>query len=260
MAKLWVVVRNGEILVHEADGVPALPTLDPLEVWRDAAQPLIELGRSFDCDCFALSVDAGAEPPTGMRFATARSLFGALDEPTLHVVGKAIALTEFEATHRFCGSCGTPTKPSALERARVCPSCGATAYPRIPPAVITLIERGDQLLLARSARFKAGMYSAIAGFVEVGESLEQAAAREVKEEVGVEIEDLRYFGSQPWPFGKSLMVGFFARYRAGEITVDGEEIAEAAWFDSGALPLLPPPISIARKLIEAYLQRRRDAS
>jgi NAD+ diphosphatase len=177
---------------------------------------------------------------------------------TLNFVGKAIALTEFEVMHRFCGRCATPTEPSALERARRCPRCGATFHPRIPPAVITVIERGDQILLARSARFTSGVFSAVAGFVETGETLEEAVAREVKEEVGVEIDQLRYFGSQPWPFGRSLMIAFFARYRAGEIAVDGEEIVEAAWFELDHLPKLPPSISIARKLIDSLVAQHQS--
>src|SRR6185369_14128960 len=169
---------------------------------------------------------------------------------------RAIALTEFETTHRYCGRCATLTQPSLVDRSKRCPSCELHVYPRIPPAVITLIERDGRLLLARSARFKTGMFSAVAGFVEIGESLEQAAVREVREEVGVEVGELRYFGSQPWPFGRSLMIGYFARYLSGEIVVDGEEIVEADWFELERLPLLPPPISIARKLIEAYLTER----
>jgi NAD+ diphosphatase len=183
-----------------------------------------------------------------------RSLFSALDPARLDLVGKAIALAEFEDTHRFCGRCGAPTVASTAERAKRCPSCGLTFHPRIPPAVITLVERDGRMLLARNSRFKNGVFSAVAGFVEVGESLEQAAIREVREEVGVEVGELRYFGSQPWPFGHSLMVGFFARHLVGDIAVDGDEIAEADWFGPDRLPPLPPHISIARKMIDAFLR------
>ena len=254
--QLWIVVRDAEVLIAETEGVLSLPPAVLARPWVESADGHIRLGRFAEREYYAVAANAAGEPASGLRFASARSLFGILDEVTLNFVGKALALTEFEATHRFCGRCATLTEASALERARHCPRCGATFYPRIPPAVITLIEREDRILLARSARFKNGVFSAVAGFVETGESLEEAVAREVKEEVGVEIDQLRYFGSQPWPFGRSLMIAFFARYRAGEIAVDGEEIVEAAWFELNRLPPLPPSISIARKLIDSFVARQ----
>jgi NAD+ diphosphatase len=141
------------------------------------------------------------------------------------------------------------------EAAMRCPACGLLAYPRISPAVMVLVRDGDKLLLARSPHFKPGVFSALAGFVEPGETLEQCAAREVREEVGIEIANLRYFDSQPWPFPNSLMVAFFADYAGGTIRPDPAEIAEAAWFSPDELPILPDPISISRRLIDAALGR-----
>lgn len=132
-----------------------------------------------------------------------------------------------------------------------CPACGLLAYPRLAPAVMVLIRRGDELLLARGPHFSPGVFSALAGFVEPGETLEQCAVREVREEVGIEIANLRYFDSQPWPFPHSLMVAFFADYAGGTLDPDPAEIEAAAWFSRAALPLLPDPISIARQLIDA---------
>lgn len=137
----------------------------------------------------------------------------------------------------------------------VCPACGLVAYPRISPAVMVLIGRGNELLLARSPRFKPGVYSALAGFVEAGETLEQCAIREVREEVGLEISNLRYFRSQSWPFPDSLMVAFFADYAGGSITPEAEEIEDARWFLPNALPPLPEPVSLARQLIDAACAR-----
>jgi NAD+ diphosphatase len=137
-----------------------------------------------------------------------------------------------------------------------CPSCGLLTYPRISPAVMVLIRRGDELLLARSPHFRSGMYSALAGFVEAGETVEHAAVREVREEVGVEIANLRYFQSQPWPFPDSLMLAFFADYAGGEITPDPSEIEAAGWFAIDELPTLPDPVSIARRLIDAAVLTR----
>jgi NAD+ diphosphatase len=141
-----------------------------------------------------------------------------------------------------------------------CPTCGLVAYPRISPAVIVLVRKGDQALLARSSRFRLPFFSTLAGFVEVGETLEETVVREIREEVGVTVGDVRYFGSQPWPFPHSLMVGFTARWESGELAPDGDEIAEAAWFSAGALPPVPPPLSIARRLIDAWVDEVRGAT
>ena len=134
-----------------------------------------------------------------------------------------------------------------------CPACNRVYYPRISPAVIVLVTRGEEALLARNSRFPLPFFSTLAGFSEVGESLEETLVREVREEVGIDVGDVRYFGSQPWPFPNSLMIGFFAEYRSGELKLDPDEIAEAAWFKREELPMVPPPVSIARKLIDAWL-------
>jgi NAD+ diphosphatase len=255
----FVVVRDTQVLVVDADEAPALPGLDELRPWLTDGHSRHWVGHFGPTDVFAVAAD---QPELGLlterlSFVPVRALFGVLEPRLLDLVGRALAIVDFETTHQFCGRCSAPTEAIAGERGKRCPRCGLSAYPRIPPAVITLIEHEGKLLLARSARFRAGVFSAVAGFVEIGEALEEAAIREVREEVGVEIGDLRYFGSQPWPFGRSLMVGFFGRYQGGEIRVDGSEIVEAAWFDLDQLPLLPPPVSIARKLIDTFVASHR---
>jgi len=147
-------------------------------------------------------------------------------------------------------------KNRVAERAKECPQCGLLHFPRLAPAIIVLIERGDQLLLARSRRFATGMYSVLAGFVEPGESLEEAVVREIKEEVSLSVKDIRYFGSQPWPFPHSLMIGFTATYAGGEISMEDEEIEDAGWFTVDRLPPLPGKISIARKLIDSFIEKQ----
>jgi NAD+ diphosphatase len=134
-----------------------------------------------------------------------------------------------------------------------CPSCGLALYPRIAPAIIVLVRRGDEALLAHNVHFPEGLYSTLAGFSEVGESLEETVHREVREEVGIEIGNIRYFGSQPWPAPHSLMVGFTAQWTSGEIRVDAKEIADARWFAADELPQLPTSFSVARKLVDAWL-------
>jgi NAD+ diphosphatase len=198
-----------------------------------------------------LASDAG-EPPAGFRSVPLRRLFGALDERIWTMAGRAVQLVQFDRTHRFCGRCGAATVRLEAEHARRCEACALVAHPRLSPAVIVLVERGDELLLARGSRHPAGTFSALAGFVEPGETLEEAAVREVREEVGIDIHDLHYVSSQPWPFPHSLMVGFRATWAGGELRADGTEILEAGWFTRGTLPNIPPPPTIARKLIDAW--------
>jgi NAD+ diphosphatase len=169
-----------------------------------------------------------------------------------------VQLIDWARTHRFCGRCGTATDPQANERAMKCPACGLLSFPRLAPAMITLITKGEpgpdqQVLLARGVQFRGAMYSCLAGFVEPGESLEGAVVREVREEVGLEVRNVQYRGSQPWPFPHSLMVGFRAEYAGGDIVCADDEIVDANWYTRDNLPMIPPPISIARRLIDAWL-------
>ena len=192
----------------------------------------------------------------GLAFRKLRSLFGSLDEALLSVAGRAFQIGNWARTHRFCGACGTPTVPLSGERCVKCPACCSQAYPRISPAMMVLIRRGDSMLLARHTLSPAPFFTALAGFVEAGESVEEAIHREVFEEVGLTVCNITYFGSQPWPFPHSLMIAFTAEYESGEIVIDKEEIAEARWFGPGdVLPNIPFGLSIASDLIRAHLPR-----
>ncbi len=210
------------------------------------------LGMLGDEACWGIDVPHGLDPADGAALDL-YSFFGRVGEAEWLVAGRAVQLVEWARTHRFCGRCGTPTEQQAGERAMRCPSCGLLAFPRLAPAMITLVTRGDEALLARGVQFRSPLYSCLAGFVEPGESLEGAVVREVREEVGIEVGDVRYWGSQPWPFPHSLMVGFTAEWQSGEIDIDPKEIVDAQWFRRDELPAIPPPISIARKLIDAWL-------
>ncbi len=183
-------------------------------------------------------------------------LWSAVDELTWTLAGRAVQLVEWARTHRFCGRCGTPTEPAGGERAMRCPACSLLAFPRLAPAVITLVTRDDGCaLLARGRSFGMPMYSCLAGFVEPGETLEQAVHREVAEEVGIRLRSVQYWGSQPWPFPHSLMVGFTASYESGELVLDESEIVDANWYRPDDLPNIPPGMSIARRLIDDWLAR-----
>lgn len=211
------------------------------------------LGTLGGRGCFAFEYGADTEAPPGMLWQGLRALYGRLDDSLFALAGRALQLVDWDRTHQFCGRCGTPMRHRDRERARECPACRLIAYPRIAPAVMCLVRRGREILLARSPHFPPGMYSALAGFVEPGESLEQCLAREVLEETGISIVNPRYFASQPWPFPHSLMIAFVADCAGGQLAPAPDEIEDAQWFALDALPKLPNRISIARRLIDGVI-------
>jgi NAD+ diphosphatase len=215
------------------------------------------LGVRDDIPHFALLV---GEPTDDGRWSTLREVVQSVREPDAGFLVHAIALAEWHASHRFCPRCGGGLHPTAAGHVLTCDSCGRQQFPRSDPAVIMMVTDGDRALLGRQPSWPAGRYSTLAGFVDPGESLEEAVVREVAEEVGVTVTDVTYFGNQPWPFPQSLMVGFFARALSTDITVDGDEIEHARWFtreemrteaEAGTL-VLPGGISISRSLVEAW--------
>jgi NAD+ diphosphatase len=244
----WLLRRENKLLAIDSAG----GNIFPRGLAADFCNPndALLVGEWQGLPCYAADIDDLPENISG-ELMSLRSLFNVAGAEAISLIVRATMLLDWRKNHRYCGKCGTPTTISPRESSMVCPSCGLVAYPRISPVVMVLISRGDELLLARSPRFKPGVFSALAGYVEAGETLEQCAKREVREEVGIEITNLRYFGSQPWPFPDSLMVGFFADYAGGTITPDPAEIEAAAWYSRSALPLLPEPVTLARKLIDA---------
>jgi NAD+ diphosphatase len=195
------------------------------------------------------------EAPEGFELTELRASHALLAEPFFRTAGTARQQIDWIQTHRFCSRCGAPTERHTSHAAMVCPDCGQLHFPRLAPAVIVLIQRGREALLARSPHFTPEVYSTIAGFVEPGESLEECVHREINEEVGVRVTHLRYFGSQPHPFPHSLMVGFIVDWESGDIRVDTEELEDARWFTPETMPDLPHRMSIARALIEDFIER-----
>ena len=246
------------------DGIPGVMYVHVIgtSVWTDD-RPADESWRTHVVGVLDGAVWHAVDVPTGDDPSDGAALdlygfHGRAGEAAWLAAGRAVQLVEWGRTHQYCGRCGTPTEPASGERAMRCPACGLAAFPRLAPAMITLVTRGDdgpdqEALLARGVLWKVPMYSCLAGFVEPGESLEGAVVREVKEEVGVTVTDVRYQGSQPWPFPHSLMCGFRARYDSGELELDATEIADAGWYRRDDMPPIPPGISIARKLIDAWL-------
>ncbi len=248
--------RGGELLVGGSRERPEVPRLAELKAAGIEGTPYY-LGTLAGAACVAITLGDDAPVPPGFAVRGLRSLFFVLPDALVALAGRAFQVVEWDRTHRYCGRCGTPTRDKPADRARECPRCGLLAYPRVSPAMMALITREREILLARAHRFPAGMYSALAGFVEPGETIEDCVHREVREEVGVDIRALVYFGSQSWPFPHSLMIAFTAEYAGGTLRLDAAEIDDAQWFAVDRLPTLPPRISIARHLIDATVARLR---
>jgi NAD+ diphosphatase len=255
---LWFIFDKNRLLVKTEAGACAIPDADVIEAGGLDPQPRLFLGTLGKSLCYAAGLRPDDAVPASCEWMDLRSLLGAIGEELFWIAGRANHLFDWDRSHRFCGQCGHPTEDKSDERAKRCPVCGRVNYPRLSPAIIVAVIKGGRILLARNKRFRGPFYSVLAGFVEPGETLEQCVQREIHEEVGLSVKNIRYFGSQPWPFPNSLMVGFIADYAGGSIIVDNSELMEADWFSADTLPNLPPKISIARRLIDWYVSIRKD--
>lgn len=263
----WYLYQEDRLVLDHRTGDPLLPlarTADELGFAPLRTQYLGQMEGAPPLPCFSGELSATSSLPAGFHTHELRSLFEVFPEEEVVLAGRARQVVQWERDHQFCGRCGSVTDPMPNERARRCPVCELTSYPRISPAIIVAVtrqcEEGPRILLARNQRFPAGRYSVVAGFVEPGETLEECVHREVAEETGIAITNLRYFQSQPWPFPNSLMLAFTAEYAGGDFLFAEDEIADAQWFSPAALPLLPPKISIARKLIDDFVRQHAPDS
>ncbi len=252
----WFVFQSSQILIKVDGDKVVIPFSRSLEEINLSAVRTQYLGMLHGNPCYSAELSPQTPAPAGMSFQDLRSLYSSVDEDLFLLAGKAIQVVSWDQTHQYCGRCGLQTENLPGERAKKCPACGLISYPRISPAVITAIFKGDKILLTHNVAFRGKMHSLIAGFVEPGETLEECARREILEEVGLRVKNLRYFSSQPWPFPNSLMIGFTAEYESGEITLDGKEISEAGWYDAGNMPDLPSKMSIAREMIDWFINHK----
>lgn len=250
----WFIFQNDRLLLAKEAEDYSLLTNKHFSLLKSSILRELKLGTLNEADCYCAEIAEDAPLPDEVAPFSLRKGLELLGTDWYHPAAKAYAVINWDKTHQFCGRCGSKTlhKASAAFE-RICPACGLSLYPRISPSMIVLIEKEDKILLARSPHFPPGRYGLVAGFIEVGESIEDAVHREVQEEVGIKVKNLRYFGSQPWPFPDSLMIGFFADYASGEIQVDNVEIVEAGWYRFDNLPSSPPSVSIARKLIDHFV-------
>ena len=254
----WFLFFNSHLWVAGSAESPTIPFGDYLHGalnWRC-------IGNVAGIPCFAGELTADFSQSEKNNLLNLRQLYGQLDETFLAIAGRAIQLVEWERTHRFCSRCGQPLDDDSAEstHAKRCQQCKQQYYPRITPAIIVAVIRGEELLLARGKRHPAGWYSVIAGFLEAGETVEACVQREVAEETGIQINQISYFGSQSWPFPNTLMLGFTAEYLDGELTPQTDEIEDLQWFHVDALPRFPAPPSIAHSLIQAFITKHRPSS
>ena len=249
----WFVFSGHRLLVRTTGNSTTVPCAQSPEEIGIAIARCLYIGTMRELPCYAAELRAGSELPDGLSLEELRALFAHLEDGLYEAALTAVHLVEWDKNSQFCGKCRGELKLQKDVRAKECRECGRLEFPRISPAIIVLVEKGETLLLARSPRFAGGYFSVLAGFVEPGESLEEAVRREVMEEAGISVKDVRYFGSQPWPFPDSLMIGFTARYESGEIRIDDEEIVEAGWYRADNLPPIPGKLSIARQLIDWFI-------
>ena len=249
-AELDAQPQTGDFVLPIAAGRVALADDEAFELLRFGDNPFgtgWAIGRLDGATVFATTA-AGEE-----RTRSLRAVLAEAPAPIAAAACRAAEIVEWELAHVYCGRCGAPTTAQSTELARVCDECGTHYYPRITPAVIMRVDNGGRILLARRAGIARPFFSVLAGFVEPGETLEETVRREIREEVGIEVEDVRYFASQPWPFPSQLMIGFTARYAGGELAVDETELAEADWYAPNELPPIPGPFTIARWLIDDFV-------
>jgi NAD+ diphosphatase len=248
----WFIFNSDKLLANPENSykIPLTENLNDLSFNPVRTQ---YLGTLDGHPSYAAEVKPGTLAPAGMAFQDLKSLYEVLDEDIFLLAGRAIQIINWDKNHQFCGRCGSPTETSEYEMAKVCPECGFMSFPRLSPAVITAIVKDNKILMAKHSYGLKDRYSLIAGFVEPGETLEEAVHREIMEEVGIEVKNIKYFGSQSWPFPHSFMIGFTAEYEKGEIEVDGIEILDAKWFSAPEVPPPPSQMSIASELINWFI-------
>ncbi len=216
------------------------------------------IGQYDNIHCYLIIAGELFSPAADLEWKNLRALHGLLPHDHYLLAGKCSELATWYQTNIFCGRCGTSMVDHATECARMCPSCNFLAFPRISPVVIMTIEQGDNILLGRSPHFPEGMYSPLAGFVDAGETAEEAVLREAKEEAGVTVKNLRYITSQVWPYPHSLMLGFRTDYDHGQLIIEREELEDARWFNIHNLPVLPSNISISRYLMDCFIREKNE--
>ena len=244
----WYLFYRDQLLLQERPEGLAIPS---------GAEPPVAVDRTFTVDYQGAGTAQAAHLAapvelSGYRMMGLRASWDLLPQAAYDEAGKAFQLLYWDTHSRYCPVCGTPTEQTTPICKR-CPRCGHELYPPIAPAIIVLIRKGEEILLVHARNFRGNFHGLVAGFIEVGETLEECVRREVREETGLEIKELRYFASQPWPYPSGLMIGFTATYAGGSLKLQTEELSTGAFFSKDNLPEIPRKLSLARKLIDAWL-------
>ena len=253
----WFAFTGNKLLVKRLGDSIEIPSSADFDGVSVSFENKHYIGKFDSHDCWSMECDYKSldflEP---LEVRSIARLTG--DNELFLLAGTAYQILHWNRINKFCGKCGGTMTEKPDERAKLCPVCGNVVYPRISPATITAVLKGDEILLAHNVNFPENLYSLVAGFVEPGETLEECARREILEEVGVSVKNITYFSSQPWPFPDSLMIAFVAEYEGGDITVDNIEISHAEWFKAEGLPLIPSTESVAGKLIRWFMSKNSN--
>jgi NAD+ diphosphatase len=252
---VYCVFHGGDLVMDMKSPEPCLLPRDQVRFLAPLPVRQHFLGYWHGKPCYARELDGNTELDSpSLQKGNLYHILGRVPDALFALVGRAQQVLHWERDNQFCGRCGQTMASHAMERAMACEPCGSMIYPRISPCIIVLVHRGPEMLLARNANFPVEMFSTLAGFIEAGETAEECLVREVKEEVGVDVDNVHYFNSQSWPFPNQLMLGFFAEYTGGDIVCEEEEIAEAHWFSPDKLPTIPPVHSISGQLIRHHIE------
>jgi NAD+ diphosphatase len=254
---LFIFYRNKILISYEKD-IPAIPKFYEFTKLSLKNFDQYYLGKLNSTPCYAIKLNEQPALCDKMKLEELRSVALSIGQDLFNISGKAYQIINWQETTKFCGRCGSILENHKFERSKICPKCGLVSYTKISPAIIVAVTKDNKLLLAHNNNFPEGLYSVLAGFLEPGETVEQCIKREVYEETKIKIKDIKYFSSQPWSFPDSLMLGFTASYESGDIEVDGDEIACADWFSIDSMPMIPSKISIARKLIDHFIESQSN--
>jgi NAD+ diphosphatase len=254
---LYFTFFNGSLLVNKEENTIRIPNLEEIKKLNIQYENEFFLGEIKTYACFGIEASLEFNLQENYELIPLYELGALIDEEIFLAAGRANQILNWDRTHRFCGKCGSKTENKKDELAKVCPSCNHVMYPVICPAIIVAVTKGDQILLAHNRGFKNNMYSLVAGFVEAGEDIKSTVKREVFEEIGIKIKNIRFHMSSPWSFPNSLMIGFFAEYESGEINVDGNEIVHADWFTKDNFPTIPQKFTLARKIIDEFIEMNK---
>jgi len=247
----WALVQGNNLILQSGKTGAALP-FGELPEWIAIPVATLCIGLWHGYPLRVIPVDTDCPIQKPFIAEALNAVVQTIDNSTLGIGGLARQILHWEHQSRICSVCGGENRPFSREWGRLCSACSTKQFPKVSPCAIVLVRRNDEILLVRNAHWPAGRYSLAAGFLGLGESLEECAAREVREETGIDITDITYVGSQSWPFPSQIMVGFVATYAGGELVVDYSELEDARWFSMSALPTLPPTRSIARRIIDTF--------